>query len=51
MKERMTARANEVRGYSSCTFVSISRILHVPSSSLIALSVDPSTSNNISKPR
>ncbi len=31
----MTAEANEVRGHFRCTFVSISRILHDPSSSLI----------------
>ncbi len=36
----MTAGANEVRGHLSCTFVSISRILYAPSSSLTALALD-----------
>ncbi len=43
----MTAGANEVRGHSSSTVVSISRILHAPLSLLIALALDFSASNNI----
>ncbi len=39
----MTTEANKVRGHSSCTFVSISRILHTPSSLLIALALEIST--------
>ncbi len=45
----MAAGANEVKGHFSRTFVSISRILHAPPSSLIhvALALELSISNII----
>ncbi len=51
VQELMTTVTNKVRGHSSHTFVAITRILHAPSSSLIAFALNLSTSNIISKPR